>query len=274
MVERTNPEEFRHLVQAAFDATGPAYGTPGDFHWQFAERLLQHARLYPGQRVLDIATGTGPAAIMAARIVGACGQVVGVDLSPGMLAHARRNIAASGVPSIMLMRGSGDELPFLDEQFDAVLCSSSIVRFPNISCALREWYRVLKPAGWVAFSCFGGLARYTTQTLLGSVLQPYGIVYFDLNEPLNTPEKCWQAAEDAGFVHVRVHVDREMAPTTDPQESFDQAYGGVRRLQLQLDPSQIEQVRAAYIAGFREQLTTREVWNHDFEQFVVAQRTE
>jgi protein-L-isoaspartate(D-aspartate) O-methyltransferase len=272
MVERTNPDEFRQQVQAAFDATGPAYGTPGDFHWQFAERLVHHAPLSTGQRVLDVATGTAPAAIVAARIVGAGGQVIGVDLSPGMLAHARRNIAAMGESSILLMQGSGDELPFLDEQFDVVLCSSSIVWFPNIHHALQEWHRLLKPGGWVAFSCFGGLARYTTQTLLGAVLKPYGIVYFDLNEPLNTPEKCHQAVAAAGFVHVAVHIDQETTFTTNPLESFSQAHGGARRLQLQLSHAQAEQARTSYMAGLQELLATQEMWNNDFEQLVVAQR--
>src|SRR5579862_6941183 len=64
MVERTNSDVFRQQVQAAFDVTGPAYGTPGDFHWPFAERLIHRAPLAPGQHVLDVATGTAPAAIM------------------------------------------------------------------------------------------------------------------------------------------------------------------------------------------------------------------
>jgi protein-L-isoaspartate(D-aspartate) O-methyltransferase len=272
MIEREDPEAFKHRVQAAFDITGSAYGTAGDFHWQFAERLVGHAPLHLGQRVLDVATGTAPAAILAARLIGPTGLVVGVDLSPGMLTHAQRNIAAAGVASILLMRGDAARLPFLDEQFDVILCSSSIVWFPSIPAALREWRRVLRPGGWLAFSCFGGAARYTTQTLLGAALRPYGIQYFDLNEPLNTPQKCLGALQDAGFARIRIHVEREQMFTSDPGESFEQACGGLRRLRIQLGAEQLEHARTRYIAAFQDLLATQYSWNHDFEQFVVAQR--
>lgn len=100
--------------------------------------MVARARLQPGQSVLDVATGTGPAAIAAAEVAGERGHVRGVDISPGMLALARRNVAASEVGNVTLIEADGARLPFEAEVFDVVLCSSSIVWFPDIHAALTE----------------------------------------------------------------------------------------------------------------------------------------
>jgi ubiquinone/menaquinone biosynthesis C-methylase UbiE len=167
----TEPERFKQQVRAGFDATPAYYGTEGDFHWEFAKRLIARAPLRPGQAVVDVATGTAPAAIMAAQIVGPAGSVIGIDISPGMLRHANRNIAAANVPNIHLQVGDAECLPFRESSFDGVLCSSAIAWFPDIQRALTEWHRVVQPGGWIAFSCFGGPARQTINDLVIQLLQ-------------------------------------------------------------------------------------------------------
>jgi ubiquinone/menaquinone biosynthesis C-methylase UbiE len=122
---------------------------------------VEHAPLHEAQTVLDVATGTAPAAIQAARRVGDSGSVVGVDISPGILKLAKRNIAAMGLTNIQLHEGNAEQLVFPDESFDGILCSSAIVWFPNIPRTLHEWYRMVRPGGWIDFSCFGGPARQT-----------------------------------------------------------------------------------------------------------------
>jgi ubiquinone/menaquinone biosynthesis C-methylase UbiE len=79
MFDLTQPEQFKRATRASFDATPATYGTNNGFHWQFAARLIQHAPIAPGQLLLDLATGTAPAARLAARQLGTHGCVVAVE---------------------------------------------------------------------------------------------------------------------------------------------------------------------------------------------------
>src|SRR5262245_7585464 len=121
----TRPDQFKQRVRASFDTTGPGYGAVGDFHWQFASRLVAHAPIQPGHLVVDIATGTAPAAIQAAPQVGSNGNIIGLDISPGMLALARRNIASEGISNISLVCGDAEALPLSESRIDGILCSSA-----------------------------------------------------------------------------------------------------------------------------------------------------
>jgi ubiquinone/menaquinone biosynthesis C-methylase UbiE len=99
----------------------------------------------PGDRVLDVACGTGIVARCAAEGVGSTGAIVGVDLNPGMLAIARST--AAKYPTIQWVEGSADKLHFPSESFDIVYCQLGLQYFPDREAALREMRRVLRAAG-------------------------------------------------------------------------------------------------------------------------------
>ncbi len=115
----------------------------------FIPALLRAAGIVPGQSVLDVATGTGAAARAAADIVGTSGSVIGGDISPAMIATARRNL--EGLP-IRLEVLDGQALPFPDCQFDAVTCQLGLMLFPDPARGLSEFLRVLRPGGHAAVS--------------------------------------------------------------------------------------------------------------------------
>ena len=270
MYDRLQPAAFKRQVAASFDRTSTGYGTPGDFHWEFARRLVERAPLGRGQRILDVAAGTAPAALMAAQRVGNRGAVIGVDLSPGVLQLAQRNIRAAKVSNIALVCGDAEQLAFHAGHFDGIVCSSAIVWFPDILRALREWYRVVRDGGWIAFSCFGGLARQTINDLVIRLLKPYGAGYPELNTPLNSPEKCRELAEQAGFTHVTVQVAQAQQLTTDPEASFAQAWATSSRFGISLTPAEVGAIKAQYITLFGDLAHAADHWNHDYEQHVVA----
>src|SRR5579864_6373108 len=122
----------------------------GSISGQFIPGLLRAARVGSGQRVLDIATGTGVAAEAAAEAVGPSGAVVATDLSPDMLERARERLAA--MPNVALAIEDGQSLTFPDEQFDAVLCAMGLMLFPDPSRGLSEFRRVLREGRWAAVS--------------------------------------------------------------------------------------------------------------------------
>jgi SAM-dependent methyltransferase len=119
---------------------------------QWVPTLLAHARVTAGQRVLDVACGTGVVARAAQRLVGASGRVDGVDLNPTMIAVARE-IA----PDLHWQVGDAAELPYDDASFDAVTCQSALFFFPDPARACTEMARVLRPGGTLALQTYAGL---------------------------------------------------------------------------------------------------------------------
>lgn len=113
-----------------------------------AARLAKHARIHAGQRVLDVACGTGVVAVTAARL-GA--HVTGLDLTPELLVRARENAAIAGV-SIEFHEGDVEALPFPEAAFDVVTSQYGHMFAPRPAVAVAEMLRVLKPGGTIAFS--------------------------------------------------------------------------------------------------------------------------
>jgi len=112
---------------------------------EWAPYLVEAAGVAPGQAVLDVACGTGVVARTAADRMGGRGRVAGVDLNEGMLAVAGRLR-----PDIEWHRADAAELPFPDRSFDAVLCQSALMFFPERVRALGEMARVAAAGGTVA----------------------------------------------------------------------------------------------------------------------------
>lgn len=110
------------------------------------------ARIQPGQRVLDVACGTGVLAREVATRVGSRGAVTGLDPSPGMLAVAERL-----APSVAWREGVAESLPFADRSFDAVVSQFGFMFFRNRRLALREMVRVLSPGGRLAVAVWDSL---------------------------------------------------------------------------------------------------------------------
>jgi ubiquinone/menaquinone biosynthesis C-methylase UbiE len=121
----------------------------------FSRRLLDLADLQAGYRVLDVASGSGLAAFMAAQIVGPEGRVIGVDLSERMLGLAGKRAAELGVDNVEFTQMDAEELGFPPESFDAVLCALGLMLFPQPNEALSEMRRVLRTGGTAALSVFG-----------------------------------------------------------------------------------------------------------------------
>lgn len=125
----------------------------------WANVLLRHASPQPGERVLDVACGTGIVARLAAPLVGSSGQMVAVDVNPAMLAVAGAHPAPSGA-TIHWQEGNAAALPFPDGAFDVVLCQHGLQFFPDRAGAVREMRRVLVPGGRALAIVLQALARH------------------------------------------------------------------------------------------------------------------
>ena len=118
---------------------------------------LDDAGLAPGQRVLDIACGTGIGARLAAAQVGSGGAVVGIDIDEAMLTVARHVPVPQAAARIDWQHADALALPFADAAFDAVLCFEGLQFLPDRAKALAEWRRVLRPGGRAIGTIWGPL---------------------------------------------------------------------------------------------------------------------
>jgi ubiquinone/menaquinone biosynthesis C-methylase UbiE len=130
-----------------------------------SERLVDAADLQAGWRVLDVATGTGSAALAAARF--GC-SVVGVDYVPGLLERGRRRAEAEGLRAVELVEGDAERLPVEDAGFDAVLSVFGVMFAPDQEQAARELARSCRPGGTIA------LASWTPSGFIGEMFQVVG----------------------------------------------------------------------------------------------------
>ncbi len=111
------------------------------------EATIARAELEDEQQVLDLGTGTGAVAVCAAAIVGSHGRVIGVDISPDMIAAARRVMAERGLTNVSLREGRAETLPVADGSMDVVLASLSLMYVIDRAAAAHEIARVLRSSG-------------------------------------------------------------------------------------------------------------------------------
>jgi SAM-dependent methyltransferase len=111
------------------------------------ENVVRRGDLKPGNRVLDLGTGTGSVAVAAARLVGLAGNVTAVDISPDMLALTKRRLVEGGCINVDLREGRAESLPVDGGTFDAVLASLSLMYVIDRAAAAREIRRVLRRGG-------------------------------------------------------------------------------------------------------------------------------
>lgn len=149
------------MMASAWKASGP----PGEVYQRemvpaifarWAPDLIELAGLRPGERVLDVACGTGVVTRLAAERVGPTGKVTGLDINTEMLAAAR---AQAAPPTVEWVEGSALTVPLPDGSVDAVVCQQGLQFFPDRTAAVREMHRVLAPGGRLALSVWRSVAH-------------------------------------------------------------------------------------------------------------------
>jgi SAM-dependent methyltransferase len=141
--------------KATYSAAAEDYVRAARRYWGFlSSRTVERLGLVPGERVLDVACGSGHGVVDVARRVGPTGSVVGVDYAEGMLAVARRAVAAEGLPNVELVAGDMRALPYHGE-FDAVMCVLGLFFVDDMAAAARSLWGAVRPGGRLAVTTFG-----------------------------------------------------------------------------------------------------------------------
>lgn len=199
------------------------YDAVADGIWEVGERVVAHAEVRSGDEVLDVAAGTGNAAIRAAQ---AGGRVTALDLTPELFEAGRRRAAEAGV-EVDWVEGDAEALPFDDERFDVVLSTFGVMFAPRHRVGAAELARVLAPGGRMC------LATWTPD---GTIADLFRTVAAELPAPPEfvQPPLAWGDPD---------HV-AELFDGTGVELSF-------RREQLTVDPDvRVEEAMEFYISSF------------------------
>lgn len=170
------------------------------------EKLIAAAGLQRGDRVLDVATGTGIVAIEAVKKVGNDGRVVGIDISTGPLAIAKR--IASNINNLQFLEMDAEVLNFPDGSFDVVLSEFGLMFFPDSQKALREMKRVLIRNGRIAVSVHGSADNVPYFSVIMSTVMKYVPDIIPAGRPgpyrFGEPNLLKAELEKSGFSEINV----------------------------------------------------------------------
>jgi ubiquinone/menaquinone biosynthesis C-methylase UbiE len=274
MTNPVQPSERKQQVTLGFNLASTGYDKPAlRFLPTCAKRLVELAKLQSGQKVLDIATGTGTAAIAIANQVGSTGKIVGIDLAPEMLEQAQQKISAAGIANIELRQEDAEKLSFDDKSFDAAICASGIFFLPDMLVGLREWQRVLKPIGLMAFSSFAETAFEPMAEILDAQLRSYGVQIPSAGGRLGTPEKCLNLMQEAGFKDIEIQTEQLGYYLGSVDEWWELVWNAGFRIRLsQIPAEKLEQFKAEHLAEIETLMTDQGIWLDVETIFVMGKK--
>ena len=220
--ESVDEQEKARRVRVVFDSVAPKYAVMNDLmslgmHRAWKAYTVLVANVKEGQRVLDIAGGTGDLALAFARKVGVSGQVVHTDINEAMLREGRNRLLDAGV-SLPTLVCDAEHLPFPDARFDLVTLAFGLRNMTHKEVALREINRVLKPGGKLLVLEFSRVAKpleqlydwYSFKVLpkLGKLVANDASSYQYLAESIRMhpgQEELKTLMHKGGFAHVDYH---------------------------------------------------------------------
>jgi ubiquinone/menaquinone biosynthesis C-methylase UbiE len=141
-------DEAAKQSRTVFDATADHYDDgPLAYLARFGRRSVEHARVGPGDRVVDVACGSGASALPAAEQVGPNGRVLAVDVSERLLALARTKAEQAGLDNVEFRLGDMRDLDLPAASFDAVQLVFGVFFVPDMEALTRELWSLVKPGG-------------------------------------------------------------------------------------------------------------------------------
>lgn len=262
----------RRVQRYGWDKAAPCY----DESWrqQLAPAqtaLLARAALRAGERVIDVACGTGLVTFAAADIVGSRGTVVGVDLSEAMVMRAR---AREPLPdSVRFERMDAEELALPTASFDVALAALGLMYVPDAGKALAEMARVVAPGGRVVAAVWGQRSRCGWAEVFPIVDARVRSEVCPLFFALGTGNRLGTVYQDAGLVDVETQRIQTRLHWDSPDEACGAAFTGgpVALAYSRFDASTRQAVIAAYLESI-EPWRTRSGYAVPAEFVIVAGR--
>jgi ubiquinone/menaquinone biosynthesis C-methylase UbiE len=265
---------YQKLVAASYDKRAAVY----DNHVWAREWCMQLVDICPpeaGEKILDAGCGSGTIPFLIAEKVGAAGAVLGVDIARAMISRCNEKLKDTCFTNLKFEYGDVEQLDYPANSFDRIYASAILPWLTNPQAALRHWFELLKPGGWI------GLTVWPSNSFVWGdgerqALRKYGIE-LTVHEFSATQEKTYKLMELAGFGNIAINVverGRWMeAESLKGAFSID-AYGiGQYPNPLENVPEEILQnANQDYCAEVDRRTTEQGIW-HDMTTFYVCAQT-
>ena len=236
----------------------------GDYERSWSAQLapaqslaLEMTALAPGERVVDIACGTGLVSIPAARAIAPGGELVGTDISQVMVDTAALRAADAGVAGVRFERMDAESLDLPDGAFDAAICALGLMYVPDPAQAMREMRRVLRPGGRAVAAVWGARRRCGWAGIFPVVDERVSTEVCPLFFRLGTGETLALTAAEAGLTDVEaVRISTRLVYGSE-DEALAAAFAGgpVAMAYSRFDEALKTAAHAAYldtIAAYRD----------------------
>jgi ubiquinone/menaquinone biosynthesis C-methylase UbiE len=199
--KKNEQQSWNHFSRRYTQVALPEFG-------EYGRRLIELAKIGRGMWILDVATGPGEPALMAARRTGPRGMVIGIDFSRTMLRVAALRARVAGLGQAQFRTMDAEHLTLPPMMFDRVLCRFGLMLMPNAECALAEMHRVLIPGGRAAIAVWSAQPKVNTLGIVREVL----VKHHAFHPPPGTPDffrfgktgALKRALRGAGFRRVRI----------------------------------------------------------------------
>ena len=255
--------QFRETIRATFNAVADTYDNPSQRYFPFtADYMINLAQPKPGNRVLDVATGTGMVAIAAAQAILPGGRVQAIDTAEQMLSKAMLNVNKHALSNVDFYEMGAENLEFKSNYFDLVTCSFGVFFFTDPDLAIKRWQRVMKPGGKLMITTFAKSAFKPLTELFRKNFEELGETYPETNwQRFAEPDSCRSFLEDAGFTDVMVTTKQMGHHLASEQDWWEIIWNsGMRALIDMLTPEQLAQFQIKHLEEVAQLKTEDGIW--------------
>jgi ubiquinone/menaquinone biosynthesis C-methylase UbiE len=249
------PALQRRIQRYGWDKASAAYET----FWQkqlkpAQDQLLKMADIQNGEKVLDLACGTGLVSFRAAAHVGKEGMVLGTDISDKMIEFATEVAKEKNLSNIKFQRMDAEDLPLTAQSFDVVLCALGLMYMPNPLKAMREIYRVLRPGGRAVAAVWGNRENCGWAEIFPIVDSRVSTEVCPMFFNLGKHDILLKTFGAAGFENITTERLHTVLHYASAEEACGAAFAGgpVALAYFKFDDSVKEQVHAEYLDSIKQ----------------------
>jgi ubiquinone/menaquinone biosynthesis C-methylase UbiE len=275
MTSQPDPQTVKSRITATFDLIAEGYDNPSSRFFPFAaDYMMSLANPKSGERVLDIATGTGMAAIAAAQAISPGGRVQAIDLSENMITKAQRNVSKHALSNVDFHLMDAEQLEFRANYFDLISCAFGVFFLPDYAKALHNWLRVLKPGGRLIFTSFGNNTFHPMAQWFREAIEANGVPF---PEPawkrLAETQQCQELVEQAGYCNPQV-ISKQMGYHLANENDWWEIIwnSGFRGILNALTPQQQADLRAQHLEQVAGLKTKDGIWLDVEVNYTLAQK--
>jgi len=245
----------RQKAATTYNAAADFFDHPANTFWaRYGRRTIEYLGLKLGDRVLDVCCGSGASAIPAAEMVGTNGSVTGIDLAENLLELARSKAEQQNLTNVQFQSGDITQLPFEDRCFDVAVCVFGIFFVPDMTSALSELKRVLRPAGKLAITTWGPRLFEPANTAFWNAVRNFRPdLYKGFNpwDRISEVEDLRSLLAAVGFEDLKIVAESGTQPVDSPADWWAMIMGsGYRGTIEQLTPearAQVQEQNADFI---------------------------